>query len=107
MSAAPDLSGVAMAEPLFPTEEVRSPETLMAVPMSLEVTSTEIVHVWFAPRPLRESVWNVIVVPPAGARGSVSQFVDAFAGVAMTIPAGSEFENARFVTGRLSRFSRV
>ena len=76
---------VAMAVPLLPALEVRSPEVLTYVSGTLAgaITSTVIEHELLGPSSPSE---NEMVVPPSGAvsMAKVPQSVAAFAGAAIT-----------------------
>ena len=85
----------AVAVPLLPRSEVRSPETLVCVPGELLVTSTVTLQLLLGESlaPLR-----LMVDPPSGASNnwlSPLQVVAAFAGVAIMTPDGRVSVKAR------------
>jgi len=75
----------AVALPLFPSLEVRSPLILLNVPKVEPVTLTVITQLWFAPRRPRS---NVMDDPPFVAFSSPSQFCVGFAEAESVMPAG-------------------
>ena len=81
----------AVALPLLPSLEVRSPLTLLCVPTTELVTSTEILQLW---KPAKRPSSKVIVDPPAGATNAPVQVSIAFADCAITTPAGRLSTNA-------------
>ena len=82
----------AVAGPLLPAPEVRSPDTFVWVPGVLLVTSAEMVHV--AKDPILPSL-NVMVPPPSGTVTIPSQVDVTFAGAAIVTPAGRLSVKAR------------
>ena len=96
---APETIRSAVAAPLLPAEDVKSPDILLCVPSVLEVTSTETVQLELPPTPEPGSPVNVMVAPPSGALSVPPQVADALAGVAMNMPAGKLSLNARLVSG--------
>ncbi|MEZ5584471.1 MAG: hypothetical protein R3F37_18430 [Candidatus Competibacteraceae bacterium] len=92
---------LALAVPLFPKLEVKSPEKFMCVPAVLLVTSTVTVQV--VPLPPTTPPVSVMIVPPSGAvrvpPRSPMQSEEAFAGLAIVTAAGRLSVNARPVAG--------
>ena len=86
----------ALAGPLLPALEVKSPETFMCVPAVLLVTSTKMVQLPAAPTP---PSLKLIEPPPAGALRVPPHNVAAFTGFAITTPAGRLSAKARSDTG--------
>jgi len=87
---------VAVAGPLLPAVDVKSPETFWCDPRVLPVTSTVIWQLEKAPT--APSV-SVIVVPPSGAVRVPPQVFERKAGAAMVSAAGRVSVNARSVSG--------
>jgi hypothetical protein len=87
---------LALAVPLFPALDVRSPETFMYVPAEPPTTSTVSEHDAEA---ATEPSLKAIVPPPLGAVSVPPQVVEAFAGAAIVTPAGKMSVNAKSATG--------
>ena len=88
----------AVAGPLLPALEVRSPETFMYVAATLAVTFTTIVQVWNAPTIPSA---RVIVPPPSGAVCVPRQELETKAGAASVTPDGRVSLNANWLAGAL------
>ena len=88
----------AVADPLLPIFDIRSPDVFVCVATVLLVTSTLIEHVLPAPS---RSPLNAIVLPPSGALTEPSQVVEAFAGLAIVTPVGRESVKLKLLTGSL------
>jgi hypothetical protein len=92
----------AVAEPLFPALDVRSPDVLVWTPTVPLVTSTEMLQLPKAPT---TPSLNVIVPPPGGALRVPPHDVAAFAELAITTPAGRTSVNARSDTGEETKLT--
>ena len=92
----------AVAVPLLPALEVRSPETLVWVAIVLLVTLTKIEQAW---PPERLPPESVMVVPPAGALSVPPQSESAEAGSAIVTSAGRLSVNASPETDEPEKFS--
>jgi hypothetical protein len=86
----------ALAGPLLPALDVKSPDTFICVPGVLLVTSTVIEHILL---PATTPAVKVIVPPPSGAVRVPPHVELALAGVAIVTPAGKVSVNASRVAG--------
>lgn len=79
-------SRVAEALPLFPASDVRSPDVLTSIPISLPLTSIEIVQV--APAPTLPPVYEITLLPVTAVRVPPEHDDTSLGGLATTIPTG-------------------
>ena len=86
----------AVALPLLPALDVRSPDTFVWVPGTLLVVATVMAQ---AAKPGTTPPLRLMVSPPFGAVTSPPHVDTALAGIARITPAGRVSVNARSVTG--------